>query len=97
MGAKIHTITPNMITDFKKRFRVFLVLAISISYLSEMIQMLFGYEVNFTGNTLLLFLLSTIVFIYGGKSFLLGAWDGVKAKQVLLKSLMRLASMLRSL
>jgi len=70
----------HMIADFKKRFWVSLVLAIPISYLSEMIQMLFGYEVNFTGDTLLLFLLSTIVFFYGGKPFLQGAWDEVKAK-----------------
>lgn len=70
----------HMIEDFKKRFWVSLALAIPISYLSEMIQMLIGYEVNFTGDTLLLFLFSTIVFFYGGKPFLLGAWDEVKAK-----------------
>ena len=70
----------HMIEDFKKRFWVSLVLTIPISYLSEMIQMLFGYEVNFTGHTLLLFLLSTIVFFYGGKPFLLGAWDELKTK-----------------
>ena len=70
----------HMIEDFKKRFWVSLVLTIPISYLSEMIQMLFGYEVNFTVHTLLLFLLSTIVFFYGGKPFLLGAWDELKTK-----------------
>lgn len=75
-----HAHHEHMIEDFKKRFWVSLVLAIPISYLSEMIQMLFGYEVNFTGDTLLLFLLSTIVFFYGGKPFLQGAWDEVKAK-----------------
>lgn len=70
----------HMIDDFKKRFWVSLVLAIPITYLSPMIQMLFNYEVNFTGNTILLFLLSTIVFFYGGKPFLLGAWDEIKTK-----------------
>ncbi|PAV27978.1 heavy metal translocating P-type ATPase [Virgibacillus profundi] len=70
----------HMIEDFKKRFRVSLILAIPISYLSEMIQMLFGYEVNFTGDILLLFILSTIVFFYGGKPFLLGAWEELKEK-----------------
>lgn len=68
----------HMVEDFKKRFWISLVLAIPISYLSMMIQMLFGYEVNFTGDTLLLFLLSTIVFLYGGKPFLLGAWSELK-------------------
>lgn len=66
------------IADFKKRFWVSLVLTIPISYLSMMIQMLFGYEVHFPGDTLLLFLLSTIVFFYGGKPFLLGAWSELK-------------------
>lgn len=70
----------HMVGDFKKRFWISVVLSIPISYLSPMIQMLLGYEVNFTGNTLLLFLLSTIVFFYGGKPFLLGAWDELKAK-----------------
>lgn len=70
----------HMIKDFKRRFWVSLILAIPISYLSEMIQMLFGYEVDFTGDTLLLFLLSTIVFFYGGKPFLQGAWDELKTR-----------------
>jgi len=69
------------IADFKKRFWISLVLTIPISYLSMMIQMLFGYEVNFTGDTFLLFLLSTIVFFYGGKPFLLGAWSEIKDKR----------------
>ncbi|WP_019153629.1 copper-translocating P-type ATPase [Robertmurraya massiliosenegalensis] len=68
----------HMLEDFKKRFWVSLVLAIPISYLSHMIQMLFGYEINFTGDTLLIFLLSTIVFFYGGKPFLFGAWNEIK-------------------
>src|SRR5690625_7941297 len=71
----------HMVEDFKKRFWISLVLSIPILYLSPMIQMLIGYEVNFTGDTLLLFLLSTIVFFYGGKPFLLGAWDEIKAKE----------------
>lgn len=68
------------IADFKKRFWMSLVLTIPISYLSMMIQMLFGYHVEFTGDTFLLFLLSTIVFFYGGKPFLLGAWSEIKDK-----------------
>ncbi|WP_017381322.1 copper-translocating P-type ATPase [Paenisporosarcina sp. TG-14] len=70
----------HMVEDFKKRFWISLALAIPISYLSMMIQMLFGYDVNFTGDTFLLFLLSTIIFFYGGKPFLLGAWNELKDK-----------------
>ena len=68
----------HMVEDFKKRFWVSLVLAIPISILSSMIQMLFGYELYFTGDKLLLFILSTIIFFYGGKPFLQGAWDELK-------------------
>src|SRR5690625_427466 len=71
----------HMIKDFKKRFWISLILALPITYLSPMIQMLFNYEVIFTGNIVLLFALSTIVFFYGGKPFLLGAWDEIKAKE----------------
>ncbi|WP_249871661.1 copper-translocating P-type ATPase [Oceanobacillus saliphilus] len=70
----------HMIEDFKKRFWISLILAIPITYLSPMIHMLFNYEVTFPGNMVLLFLLSTIVFFYGGKPFLVGAWDEIKAK-----------------
>src|SRR5699024_7344560 len=81
----------HMVEDFKKRFWISLVLSIPILYLSPMIQMLIGYEVNFTGDTLLLFLLSTIVFFYGGKSFLLGAWDELKEKSPAMMMLISLA------
>lgn len=70
----------HMIEDFKKRFWISLVLAIPITYLSPMIREIFNYEVTFTGNMVLLFILSTIVFFYGGKPFLSGAWDEIKAK-----------------
>ncbi|WP_047984334.1 copper-translocating P-type ATPase [Ornithinibacillus californiensis] len=70
----------HMVEEFKKRFWISLGLSIPILYLSPMIQMLLGYEVSFPGDTLLLFLLSTIVFFYGGKPFLLGAWDELKGK-----------------
>lgn len=81
----------HMVEDFKKRFWISLALAIPISYLSMMIQMLFGYEVNFTGDTLLLFLLSTIIFFYGGKPFLLGAWNELKDRAPGMMTLISLA------
>lgn len=81
----------HMVEDFKKRFWISLVLSIPILYLSPMIQMLIGYEVNFTGDTFLLFLLSTIVFFYGGKPFLLGAWDELKEKSPAMMMLISLA------
>src|SRR5699024_4375905 len=44
-----------------------------------------------TGNTFLLFLLSTIVFFYGGKPFLLGACDELKEKSPAMMMLISLA------
>jgi Cu2+-exporting ATPase len=70
----------HMIADFKKRFWVSLIFAIPISILSSMIQMLFGYEIHFSGDSFVLFILSTFVFFYGGKPFLQGAWDELKAR-----------------
>jgi Cu2+-exporting ATPase len=70
----------SMIADFKKRFYVVLVLTIPIMLLSEMIQHFMGVDWQFQGSKYILFILSTIVFIYGGFPFLKGLVDEVKAK-----------------
>lgn len=70
----------HMVEDFKKRFWVSFILTIPISFLSEMFQMLFNYEVTFTGNQMLLFVLSTVLLVYGGKPFIVGAWNEIKEK-----------------
>lgn len=62
-----------MIMDFKKRFFVSLALSIPILVLSPMIQMFFGYSLNFREAILLLFALSSVLFVYGGKPFFSGA------------------------
>lgn len=72
----------SMITDFKKRFYVVLVLTIPIMLLSEMIQHFMGVNWQFAGSKYILFTLSTIVFIYGGFPFLKGLVDEVKAKNI---------------
>ncbi len=69
-----------MITDFRKRFYVVLILTIPIMLLSEMIQHFMGVDWQFPGSKYILFVLSTIVFIYGGFPFLKGLVDEVKAK-----------------
>lgn len=80
-----------MIKDFKKRFWVSLILAIPISILSPMLQMLFGYEISFLGDDLLLLVLSTILFFYGGKPFLIGAWSELKSRTPAMMMLISLA------
>ena len=70
----------SMIADFKKRFYVVLALTIPIMLLSEMIQHFIGVNWQFTGSKYILFALSSAVFFYGGRPFLKGLADEVKAK-----------------
>ena len=63
----------HMVADFRKRFWVALVFTIPITLLSEFLMMLFNYEIIFPADNILLFLMSSFVFFYGGKPFLTGA------------------------
>lgn len=69
-----------MIEDFKKRFWVSLALTMPILLLSPMIQSFLGFEWQFQGSKILLFVLSSIVYFYGGLPFLKGFFKEVKAK-----------------
>ncbi|MHB1177678.1 MAG: hypothetical protein ACYCZO_05035 [Daejeonella sp.] len=79
MGHKGHN-HDMMIADFKKRFYAVLALTIPIMLLSEMIQRFVGVDWQFTGSLYILFVLSSIVFFYGGWPFLKGWFEEVKAK-----------------
>jgi Cu2+-exporting ATPase len=67
-----------MIEDFKKRFWVSLILSIPVLVLSPMIQGFFGFEISFVGSKYVLFILSTIIFFYGGWPFLKGFVNEIK-------------------
>jgi len=67
-----------MIEDFKKRFWVSLVLSIPVLALSPMIQGFFGFEIAFAGRDYVLFIISTIIFFYGGWPFLKGFANEIK-------------------
>ncbi len=64
--------------DFLKRFWVCLILTIPVLLLSEMIQHWFGYHLDFPGSKFVLLGLSTVIFVYGGKPFLIGMVREVK-------------------
>src|SRR5690606_4363192 len=68
----------HMIEDFKKRFWISLVITIPIVVLAPMIQELLGYELRFNGDRYVQFVLSSIIFFYGGWPFLTGLADEVK-------------------
>jgi len=69
-----------MIGDFKKRFLVSLMLTIPILLLSKMIQEWSGINISFPYDDVVLLLLSTIVYFYGGWPFLKGSLDEMKQK-----------------
>ena len=79
-GMSEHDHHAMMITDFKKRFYVVLILTVPIMLLSTMIQRFMGVNWQFTGSSYILFTLSSIVFVYGGWPFLTGLVGEVKAK-----------------
>ena len=72
-----------MIVDFRRRFWISLVITLPILVLSPMIQGLLGYEFTLLGNAdrYILFVLSSVVYFYGGWPFLTGLVDELKKKQ----------------
>lgn len=70
----------HMVSDFKRRFWISLVLTLPVLALSEMIQHWLGFEIVFPGDKYLLFGLSSIIFFYGGWPFLTGARAELKDK-----------------
>ncbi|MFH5886503.1 heavy metal translocating P-type ATPase, partial [Halalkalibaculum sp. DA3122] len=73
----------HMAEDFLKRFWISIALTIPILILSHMIQELLGLgdALRFTGDTYISFVLSSIVFFYGGWPFLKGLFDELKDRQ----------------
>lgn len=72
----------SMIDDLKKRFWISLLFTIPILILSPTIQGLVGLSssLRFTGDLYLLFVLSSIVYFYGGYPFFKGFFNEIKSK-----------------
>ncbi len=82
-----------MVADFRNRFWICLVLTIPVLVLSPLIQGFLGLEqaIEFPGDMLVLFGLSTVIFIYGGYPFLKGMVNELKAKEPGMMTLIGLA------
>lgn len=80
MGHTGHDHHAMMIKDYKKRFYVLAVLTIPVMLLSEMIQHWLKIKISFPGSKYLLLVLSSIIYFYGGKPFLQGLYNELKAK-----------------
>ncbi|MBN9024221.1 MAG: heavy metal translocating P-type ATPase, partial [Rhizobiales bacterium] len=72
-----------MVADFRRRFWVTLVLTPPVVVLSPMIRDWLGLTdvLSFQGDGLVLFALSTIVYLYGGWPFLTGFFSELRKGQ----------------
>jgi Cu2+-exporting ATPase len=77
-GHDHHDDHAHMIKDFRTRFWISLALSAPIVVLAPMIQGLLGYELRFEGDRYVQFVLSSIVFFYGGWPFFKGLKDEIK-------------------
>lgn len=80
-GHNHHNHHKYMISDFRKRFLVSVIITIQVLLLSPMIQEFLGLGsmLRFKGDLYILFILSSIVFFYGGYPFLKGLYSELKA------------------
>ncbi len=67
-----------MIEDFKKRFWVSLVLSVPVIILSPMVQHILGFSLDVPYGVYFAFVLSSIIYFYGGWPFLTGMAEEVK-------------------
>lgn len=81
----------DMVSDFKKRFFISLIVTIPILALSPMIQDFMGVDFRFANDQYILFALSTFVFFYGGWPFLTGGISELKDKNPGMMTLIGLA------
>src|SRR5690625_347270 len=69
----------HMVSDFKRRFFISIIITIPILIISPMIQEFIGVDWAFPYDQYILFALSTIIFIYGGWLFITRGGDEIKA------------------
>nr|WP_319373332.1 copper-translocating P-type ATPase [uncultured Methanobacterium sp.] len=72
----------HMITDFKRRFLICLVLTIPVIFLTPMIQHILGIQeiIGFYGDSYVLFFLSSVIYFYGGYPFFKGMYTEFKSR-----------------
>lgn len=84
--------TGHSVAMFKDRFWLSLILTLPVLAYSEMIQHWLGFTPpNFPGSQYVPFVLSTVIFFYGGTVFIKSAWGELKAKLPGMMTLISLA------
>ncbi len=83
----------HMAADFKRRFWICLALTVPVLVLSPLIQDFFNVEetLDFSGDSYLLWVFSTAIFLYGGYPFIKGLYDELKSRQPGMMTLIGLA------
>jgi Cu2+-exporting ATPase len=91
--ARDHAGHADMVSDFKKRFWICLVLTVPVVLLSPMIQRRLGIGgLAFTGQDWVQLLLASLVFFYGGWPFLSGLFSELSRRRPGMMTLIGLAT-----
>jgi P-type Cu2+ transporter len=82
-----------MVVDFQRRFWISMILTVPVIVLAPMIQELLGVRefLKFKGDLYILWGLSTVIFIYGGRPFFKGLFDELSKKRPGMMTLIGLA------
>jgi P-type Cu2+ transporter len=80
MPGMDHSGHTDMLRDYRNRFIVCALVTIPILVLTMEVQILFGFTLLFPGSELVLLLLSTFVYLYGGYPFLKGIVDELRKR-----------------
>lgn len=82
----------DMVKDFRKRFWISLFITIPVLILSPIIRQFFHLEaLTFPGDVYVLFILSSIIFFYGGWPFLKGLFDELSNRKPGMMTLIAIA------
>jgi Cu2+-exporting ATPase len=77
--------------DFLRRFWICIALTIPILLLSHMIQQWLGFHIDIPGSKYILFVLSTMVYVYGGIPFLKGMISEIRHHAIGMMTLVAIA------
>ena len=80
-----------MLNNLLQRLWVSVIITLPILVLSPMVQSMLGFKFVLPGNTYILFLLSTIIYFFGGKPFLQGLYEELKDKNLGMMTLIGIA------
>jgi len=76
-----HAAHRDMLQDFKRRLIISIILTVPVLILSHHIQQFFGFSLQFPGSEILLFLIASVVYLYGGYPFFVGFRDELNQRQ----------------